>query len=120
MSTKVDKGEMFSGKSDGISFEKLDQMVLSWGRLKFGDKYSQLLWKDELYDLNSVDLEDELEFFNFELHCTMVYDVMCYDSAKYADGLFESQRFWTVQYQLQARQRFRVIQCRSVCMLMYG
>ncbi len=41
------------------------------------------------------------------MHCTMVYDVLCYDSAKYADGLFETARFWTIQYQLQTRQKFR-------------
>ncbi len=40
MSTKVDKSEMVSGKSDGITFEKLDEKVLSWGRAKFGDKYA--------------------------------------------------------------------------------
>jgi len=107
MSTKVDKSEMFSGKSDGITFEKLDEKVLSWGRAKFGDKYATQLWKDELPDLSKLDLKDELDNFEYEMHCTLVYDVLCYDSAKYADGLFETNRFWTVQYQLQARQRFR-------------
>ena len=52
MSTKVDKSEMFSGKSDGISFEKLDEKVLIWGRRMYGDKYATLLWKNELVDLN--------------------------------------------------------------------
>jgi hypothetical protein len=50
-SSKLTKSELFSGKSDGISFEKLDELVLSWGRKKFGDKYATLLWKNELYDL---------------------------------------------------------------------
>ena len=104
---RVEDSEKFSGKKDGITFEKLDEKVLSWGRRKFGDKYATLLWKDELYDLNKIDLSDELDLFDFEMHCTMVYDVMCYDSAKYADGLFDTQRFWTIQFQLQARERFR-------------
>ena len=107
MSTKVEKSEQFSGKSDGISFEKLDEMMLSWGRAKFGDKYATQLWKDELVDISKLDLRDELDNFEYEMHCTLVYDVLCSDSAKYADGLFETNRFWTVQYQLQARQRFR-------------
>jgi hypothetical protein len=107
MSTKVDKSEMFSGKSDGITFEKLDEKVLSWGRKKFGDKYATLLWKDELTDLTKLDLKDELEAFEYNMHCTMVYDVLGYDSAKYADGLFETTRFWSLEYQLQTRQRFR-------------
>jgi hypothetical protein len=107
MSTKVDKSEMFSGKSDGISFEKLDEKVLSWGRRKYGDKYATLLWKNELVDLNKLDLNDDLDNFEWEIHNAMVYDVLCYDSAKYADGLFETQRFWTIQYQLQTRQRLR-------------
>ncbi len=107
MRSKVDKAEMFSGKSDGISFEKLDEKVLSWGRSKYGDKYATLLWKDELTDLNKLDLSDELDSFEYEMHCTMVYDVMCYESAKYADGLFDTARFWTIPFQLQTRQRFR-------------
>ena len=107
MSAKIDKSEMFSGKSDGITFEKMDEMVLSWGRKKFGDKYATQLWKDELIDIGTLDLKDELDNFEYENHCTLVYDVLCYSSAKYADGLFETTRFWTVQYQLQARQRFR-------------
>ena len=107
MSTKVDKSEMFSGKSDGISFEKLDEKVLSWGRRKYGDKYATLLWKNELVDLNKLDLNDDLDYFEWEIHNAMVYDVLCYDSAKYADGLFGTQRFWTIQYQLQTRQRLR-------------
>ena len=90
MSVKVEKGEQFSGKSDGISFEKLDEKVLSWGSAKLGDKYARLLWKDELTDLTKLDLTDELDSFEYEMHCTMVYDVLCYDSAKYADGLFET------------------------------
>jgi hypothetical protein len=40
---KLDKSEMFSGKNDGMTFEKLDEKVLSWGRSKFGDKYATLL-----------------------------------------------------------------------------
>ena len=92
-SSKMDKSEMFSGKKDGITFEKFDELMLSLGRKKFGDKYATLLWKDELYDLNKIDLTDDLEKFDYEMHCTLVYDVMCYDSAKYADGLFETARF---------------------------
>ena len=95
MTTKLEKQEMFSGKSDGISFEKLDELVLSWGRRKYGDKYGTLLWKNELTDLNKLDLNDELDKFEFEMHCTMVYDVLGYESAKYADGLFETCLLYT-------------------------
>ena len=56
MSTTVDKSEMFSGKKDGITFEKLDEKMLSWGRSKFGDNYATQLWKNELTDLNKLDL----------------------------------------------------------------
>ncbi len=88
MTTKVEKSEMFSGKSDGITFEKLDEKFLSWGRSKFGDNYATLLWKNELTDLSKLDLSDDLETFEYDMHCTMVYDVLCYDSAKYADRPF--------------------------------
>ena len=45
MSTKEEKAEKdkFSGGDDGITFEKLDEAVLSWGRAKFGDQYATKL-----------------------------------------------------------------------------
>ena len=95
--SKMEEKEKFSGGDDGMTFEKLDEAILSWGRAKFGDLYATKLWKNELLDLNKVDIKDDLQNFEYENHCAMVYDVMCYDSAKYADGLFEQERFWTVQ-----------------------
>ena len=109
MSTRDERAEKdkFSGGEDGITFEKLDEAMLSWGRAKFGDVYATKLWRNELLDLDKVDVKDDLQNFEYENHCAMVYDVMCYDSAKYADGLFEQERFWTVQWQIQNRQRQR-------------
>jgi hypothetical protein len=46
MSTKEEKVEKFSGGTDGISFEKLDEMMLSWGRAKFGVAYATKLWRN--------------------------------------------------------------------------
>jgi hypothetical protein len=60
MSTKEEKVEKFSGGTDGISFEKMDEMMLSWGRAKFGDAYATKLWRNELLDLQKVDLNDDL------------------------------------------------------------
>ena len=79
-SSKLEKSELFSGKKDGITFEKFDELMLSWGRKKFGDKYATLLWKDELYDLNKIDLTDDLEKFDYEMHYTLVYDPLFYCS----------------------------------------
>ena len=33
--------DLFSGKEKGLSFEKLDEKMQSWGRKKFGDKYAR-------------------------------------------------------------------------------
>ena len=32
---------LFSGKETGLSFEKLDDKMQSWGRKTFGDKYAK-------------------------------------------------------------------------------
>ena len=43
-STKnADPKTLFSGKATGISFDKFDEKVLSWGRKKFGEKYARAL-----------------------------------------------------------------------------
>ncbi len=44
--TTVEK-VLFSGKESGLSFEKLDEKMQSWGRKKFGDKYARELWRNE-------------------------------------------------------------------------
>ena len=54
------KDDMYSGKNDGLTFEKFDDIVISWCREKYGDKYALALWKDELMQLGSLDLKDDL------------------------------------------------------------
>ena len=105
--TTVEK-VLFSGKESGLSFEKLDEKMQSWGRKKFGDKYARELWRNELLELKTLAPEkDELHMFAFNMHCAEVYDVLCEDNARQADGLFYSDRFWTVEWQTECRQRQR-------------
>ncbi len=54
------KDEMYSGKSDGLTFEQFDDKIISWCREKYGDKYAIALWKDELMQLGSLDLVRDL------------------------------------------------------------
>ena len=107
MASSKENSETFSGKGNGMSFEKFDDKVLSWGRKRFGDKYAHQLWKNELMDLMSLDLDEELDKFNFEMHCDMVYDVLCLDSVKYADNLVNTDRFKTRKWQIENRARQR-------------
>ena len=41
----TDAKSLFSGKASGMTFDKFDEKVLSWGRKKFGEKYARGLWK---------------------------------------------------------------------------
>jgi hypothetical protein len=99
---------LFSGKEDVLSFEKLDEKMQSWGRKTFGDKYAKDLWRNELLELSTLNIkEDELHKFAFEMHCAEVYDMLCEDNVRHAEGLFYSNRFWTVLWQVENRQRQR-------------
>jgi hypothetical protein len=99
---------LFSGKEAGLSFEKLDEKMQSWGRKTFGDKYAKDLWRNELLELTTLKPnEDELHKFAFEMHCAEVYDMLCEDNVRQAEGLFYSDRFWTVEWQIDNRQRQR-------------
>ena len=53
--TKKEEKETFNEKASGMTFDKFDDLVISWGRKRFGDKYAQKLWKNELVDLMSLD-----------------------------------------------------------------
>jgi hypothetical protein len=62
MSEKTTSAELkFTGKDSGLTFDKFDEKVVSWGRLKYGEKYAKALWRNELVDLNALDLKDDLD-----------------------------------------------------------
>ena len=64
--TKTVEVIKFTGKDDGLTFDKFDEKVISWGRLKYGERYATALWRNELVDLNSLDLKDELDQYTFD------------------------------------------------------
>jgi hypothetical protein len=64
--TKTVEVIKFTGKDDGLTFDKFDEKVISWGRLKYGERYATALWRNELVDLNSLDLKDELGQYTFD------------------------------------------------------
>ena len=41
------------------------------------------------------------------MHCAEVYDMLCEENARHAEGLFYSDRFWTVEWQVECRQSQR-------------
>jgi hypothetical protein len=89
---------LFTGREADLSFEKLDEKMQSWGRKTFGDKYAKDLWRNELLERSTLrPKEDVLHKFAFEMHCAEVYDMLCEDNIRHAEGLFYSDRFWTVE-----------------------
>jgi hypothetical protein len=72
----VDPKSLFTGKASGMTFENFDEKVLSWGRKKFGEKYAKGLWRNTLLKLNTLNLEEDLDKYNFDEHCQMMYDVI--------------------------------------------
>ena len=103
----TDIKSLFTGKASGLSFDKFDEKVLSWGRKKFGEKYAKALWRNTLVNISDLNLEDELDKFTFEEHCQVVYDVIFNESPKYADSLLGTKRFESKKFQLEFRQRLR-------------
>ena len=101
------ESEKFSGRANGMSFDKFDEKVVSWGRLKYRETYAKALWRNELLSLKDLDLTDDLDVYRFEEHCALVNDVISHESPKYADSLLNDKRFKTVQWQVNCRTRFR-------------
>lgn len=96
----------FSGApGKGLTFEEFDRKALSWARKQYGNAYAKPLWENTLPDISNLDLSDDLDYFVFEEHCEFVYDVLGHESAKHADTLYSSAKFWTKKWQLENRQR---------------
>jgi hypothetical protein len=77
MSEKTTSAKLkFTGKDSGLTFDKFDEKVISWGRLKYGEKYAKAMWRNEIVDLNALDLTDELDLYKFNEHCSFVNDVI--------------------------------------------
>ena len=105
--TKSDPKEMYSGKIDGLTFEKFDDKVISCGMNRWGYKYATALWQDDLIKVGDLDLTDDLDYFAFEGHCEAQFDILSLSSPKHATELLKSDRFWTKKWQLENRQRQR-------------
>ena len=98
----------FTGKDDkGLTWEAFNKKVVSWCREKYGTRYGLALWKEELLDIHGLDLNDDEDLFDFHSHVTIIYDTMSEMNPRHADGLWASERFWTVKWQLEHRQRQR-------------
>jgi hypothetical protein len=70
------EAEKFSGRTNGIPFDKFDEKVVSWSRLKYGEKFAKTLWRNELMSLTDLDLKDDLDLYKFEEHCALANDVI--------------------------------------------
>jgi hypothetical protein len=104
---KAEQEFLYSGRAPGMTFEQFDECVISWGRAKFGEKYMKGLWRNELLDLDALDLDDELDKFKMEEHCDLVYQVLLISSPKYADSLVGTKKFETRKFQHDTRARLR-------------
>ena len=94
------EAEKYSGRTNGIPWDKFDEKVVSWGRLKYGERFSKALWRNELMSLQDLDLTDDLDLYKFEEHCALVNDVISNESPKYADSLLKDKRFKKIQWQV--------------------
>jgi hypothetical protein len=104
---QVAEADKFSGKANGLTWEKFDEKVVSWGRLEFGEKYARALWRDELLPLRDLVLSDDLDKYKFDAHCALVNDVIAHESPEYANSLLRDSRFSTLKWQVDCRSRFR-------------
>ena len=89
-----------NGKPSGWTWTEFEEAAMSWGRLKYGEKYTKCLWEDTLPDIAGLNLDDDSQWYDFERMCEMVYDVMGRDNVKFATALYEQDRFWTKKWQI--------------------
>jgi hypothetical protein len=107
MASATKDKELYSGKAPGLTFEAIDEKVITWCRKKYGDGNAVALWKNELTEIVNLDLDDDEDDLAFELQCAKVYDILCRKSVKNADWAYGKQVFWTKKYQLEFRQSCR-------------
>ena len=105
--SKAEQEFMYSGKSPGMTFEAFDECVVSWARNKYGERFGKALWRNELLDLDKLDLDDDLDFFRFEEYCNWVYEAVLIDSPKWADSIVGTAKFRTMKFQIEMKGKFR-------------
>ena len=104
--TKVEQEFLYSGKSPGMTFEAFDECVISWARNKYGERFGKALWRDEMVDIEGLDLDDELGQFTYDAYCNQVYEGVQIDSPKWAELLVATPKFKTCKFQMEMRRKF--------------
>jgi hypothetical protein len=98
--------EVVTGKANGMPFDKFDEKIISWGRMKYGERYAKALWRKELVEVKDLNLDDDLDKYKFDENCSLVNDVIACESPKYAASLLNDKRFATLKWQVECRYRF--------------
>ncbi len=78
--------ETFSGKTKDQTFDIFDEKVLTWCRKQFGDYYAKGLWHNTLTNIDNLNLDDEEDNFDFEMHLATVYEVLALKYSRVPDS----------------------------------
>ncbi len=105
--SKAEQEFMYSGISPGMTFEAFDECVISWARNKYGERFGKALWRNELLNLDKLELQDDLDTFKFEEYCNQVYEAILIDSPKWAESLVGTQKFKTLKFQVEMKSKFQ-------------
>ena len=90
-----------------MTFEASDECVVSWARNKYGERFGKALWRNELQDMEKLDLNEDLDLYTFEECCNQMYEALLIDTPKWAESLVAQPRFKTLRFQSEMRAKFR-------------
>jgi hypothetical protein len=111
--------ELFHGTGGkGITHVEFDRLVSNWALSEYGQRYGKMLWEDTLPEILLFDLMNPAHFAEFDEHVTMIFDNISESNSRHALSLYNSNRYWTIEWQhdWQKRQYEKLyIFVQSIC-----
>jgi hypothetical protein len=102
---KSDDDQLFYGEeTKGITFTEFDRKVCSFVIEEWGWKLGQHFWENTLPDLQNLDMTDDSDEYTLLSHCNAIYDSIFVKNCRAAETLYKTERFWTVEFQIDWRR----------------
>ncbi len=105
--SKAGQDTICAGNPPGVASGVFQKSDVSWASNEYGERFGKELKQKDVFDIDQLDFEDDLDLDKFEEYSHKVYETMSSDSFKWAESLVGTlkEKAWSFQKDLNNKYR---------------